>query len=147
MGVTSPIQKEVLIKDNQIVLIPLNLLKTFKSLCKIEYKDKISSGFLIKLEKRNEDFFCLITNEHVISKDMIMKKEKITFYFDSEEKEKEIYLNRDDRIIKDFINMNMDVTVIEILPNDNIKKKYFLLPDKNYVDEFNELINKDIVIL
>ena len=57
MGATSPIQKEVLIKDNQIVLIPLNLLKTFKSLCKIEYKDKISSGFLIKLEKRNEDFF------------------------------------------------------------------------------------------
>ena len=30
MGATSPIQKEVLIKDNQIVLIPLNLLKTFK---------------------------------------------------------------------------------------------------------------------
>ena len=125
MGATSPIQKEVLIKNNQIILIPLNLLKTFKSLCKIEYKDKIGSGFLIKLEKRNEDFFCLITNEHVITKDMIEKKEKITFYFDSEEKEKEIYLNRDERIIKDFINMNIDATVIEILPNDNIKKNIF----------------------
>ena len=125
MGATSPVQKEVLIKDNQIVLIPLNLLKTFKSLCKIEYKDKIGSGFLIKLEKRNEDFFCLITNEHIISKDMIKKKEKITFYFDSEEKEKEIYLNRDERIIKDFINMNIDATCIEILPSDNIKKNIF----------------------
>ena len=70
MGATSPIQKEVLIKNNQIILIPLNLLKTFKSLCKIEYKekigeeykDKIGSGFLIKLVKRNEDFFCLISN-------------------------------------------------------------------------------------
>ena len=56
MGATSPIQKEVLIKDNQIVLIPLNLLKTFKSLCKIEYKDKISSGFLIKLGKKMKIF-------------------------------------------------------------------------------------------
>ena len=147
MGATSPIQKEILINNNQIIFIPLNLLKTFKSLCKIEYNDKIGSGFFIKLEKKNEDFFCLITNEHVITKDMIEKKEKITFYYDSEEKVKEIYLNRDDRIIKDFINMNIDITVIEILPDDNIKKKYFLLPDKNYINEFNELINKDIVIL
>ena len=28
-----------------------------------------------------------------------------------------------------------------------LKKKYFLLPDKNYIDEFDELINKDVVIL
>ena len=133
MGVSGSIQEEALIKGNQLIQIPLNLLKTFKSLCKIEYKEKIGeeyknkigSGFLIKLEKRNEDFFCLITNEHVISKDMLKKKEKITFYFDGEEKENEIYLNRDERIIKDFINMDIDATVIEILPDDNIKKNIF----------------------
>ena len=126
MGVTSSIHKELLIKNNQILLIPLNVFKTFKSLCKIENKNKIGSGFLIKLEKRNEDFFCLITNEHIISKDMIKKREKITFYFDGEEKENEIYLNRDERIIKDFINMDIDATFIEILPGDNIKKKIFI---------------------
>ena len=43
--------------------------------------------------------------------------------------------------------MDIDATVIEILPDDNIKTKYFLLPDKNYINEFNELINKDIIIL
>ena len=64
-----------------------------------------------------------------------------------QKKKKEIYLNRDDRIIKDFINMDIDATVIEIITDDNIKKIYFLLPDKNYIDEFNELINKDIMIL
>ena len=133
MGVSGSIQEEALIKGNQLIQIPLNLLKTFKSLCKIEYKEKIGeeyknkigSGFLIKLEKRNEDFFCLITNEHIISKDMIKKREKIIFYFDREEKENEIYLNRDERIIKDFINMDIDATFIEILPGDNIKKKIF----------------------
>ena len=51
------------------------LLKAVKSICKIEYDNHLGSGFLIKLFRGEEDFFCLITNEHVITKKCNKTKE------------------------------------------------------------------------
>ena len=53
-----------------------------------------------------------MTNEHIITQEMINKKEKITFYYDNDKMVKEIFLNSNERYIKDFKDMNIDATVI-----------------------------------
>ena len=98
----------------------ISILQASKSLCKILTQGKISSGFLIQLFKDQEIFFCSMTNEHVITKDMIARKDKFIFYFDNEAETREIILNHFERYIKDFRFMDIDAVTIEILQNDNI---------------------------
>ena len=97
-----------------------------KSICKIFAKDKVSSGFLIKLFKRDQDFFCLITCEHVITTKMIEKRNTINMYYDNESKSREIKLNPDEKFIKAFTDFTMDATVVEILPKENISSDFFI---------------------
>lgn len=68
----------------------ISLMQASASLCKLVTNKKIASGFLIKLFKDQEDFFCLMTNEHVFREDMVTKKENFLFYFDNEKKTREI---------------------------------------------------------
>ena len=58
---------------------------------------------------------------------MIDQRKKITFYYDNENSMKEIDLFPEQRYIKDFRDFNLDVTLVEILPKDNIIKDYFLI--------------------
>ena len=118
-----------------------------KSICKISKLNEISFGFLIKFFKKDKDFYCLMTNEHTITQEMIKKKEKITFYYDNDKIVKEICLNPNERYIKDFHDMNIDATVIEIISKDNIDKNYFLLPVIDYISDYNKVINKEIILL
>ena len=53
-----------------------------KGVVKIMTSTKLGSGFFIKLEKGNSPFYCLMSNEHIISKDIIEKKEKIEVFYD-----------------------------------------------------------------
>lgn len=146
MGVCSSIDvEEALIRNNPIIPLPVSISIVQKSLCKIQTEYQIVSGFLIQLSRGTKDFFCLMTNEHVVAKSLIEKKANITFFYDNEVKKLEIQLNQDERFIKDFRDMEIDATIIEILPEDSIDKKYFLSLDKNYIEEFNELKNKDII--
>ena len=62
------------------------ILQVSKSVCKIMDDNMISSGFLIKFFKGDKEFFCLMTNEHSITKEKINQKKKITFTFDYEKK-------------------------------------------------------------
>ena len=41
----------------------------------------------------------------------------------------------------------MDITVIETISKDEISKEYFLLPLIDYMNNYNELINKEISII
>ena len=148
MGVGNSIYvEEALIKNNPIIPLPVSISRAQRSLCKIQTENKIASGFLIQLSRGTKDFFCLMTNEHVVTKSLIKKTANITFFYDYEIKKLEIQLNQNERFIKDFRDMKIDVTIIEILPEDNIDKTYFLSIDKNYIEEFNELENNDIIIL
>ena len=147
MGSSSSRKNEVLISGATINRIPLSISTVLKSSCKIVCDDKIGSGFLIKFFKRNEDFFCLITNEHVISEEIIKQRKTINFYYDSQSKTKEIGLFPDERYIKNFKDINIDATVIEILHEDDIPKDYFLIPPIDYMYDFKALLNKDIIIL
>ena len=146
MGASSSFVEEVKIKNSD--LVPLEpLFEISKSICKIDTSYQIASGFLIKFYKRDKDFFCLLTNEHVVTKDLIKKKEIITIYYNNEKIRKEICLNPEQRYINDFRYKYIDATVIEILPKDNIDKEYFLLPAIDYIYDYKELINKEIKII
>jgi len=129
-----------------LITIPKSI-KALKSVCKIRTATKISSGFLLKLFKNEEDFFCLITNEHVITKEMISNKDKIEFYYDDDNKIKIINLDNNERYIKEFTEINLDVVIIEIKSEDNIDKEYFLLPNIDYIDNYNDLKDKEISLL
>ena len=121
-------------------------LPNLNVLCKIIFPGGMASGFLIYFNKSSENFFCLITCEHVITEDMIKQKNEITFLYDNERITKKIRLNPDERFIKNFRDIDLDAVVIEILPKDNIKKEFFLEQDINDFYDLNELVNKEIEI-
>ena len=118
-----------------------------KSIGKITVDNKSSSGFLILLDKRGHNFYCLMTNEQIITKEMIKQKKKIKFEFNNLEEKREIELNLDERFIKEFTDIDIDVTIIEILPRDKIKREFFLEPNKEYTEQFRELIDREITII
>ena len=128
-------------------IIPENICLVSKSLCKISTPNNILGfGFLIKFYKGKENFFCLMSCEHIIKQELIMQKEKINFYYDKESKMKEIILDKDERFIKDFIDIGIDVTIVEIIKSDNINEDYFLLPNIDYMNNLSKLNNKKIHI-
>ena len=131
---------------------PLHKLKPIakpsKSVCKlIVPPNQLGSGFLIKFSKGEKEFYCLMTNEHVVTKKMVENKITIDVYYDSEDKNREIELNSKERFIKDFKDITIDATVIQILPKDNISNDYFLLPQKDYMDNYDKFIGKEITII
>ena len=84
-------------RESRFHYIDPTIANTCKSLCRIAYKNEDSlisstnstiskqfaSGFLIKLFKKQQEFFCLMTNEHVVTKEMIIKNKTIIFYYDN----------------------------------------------------------------
>ena len=65
------IKDETIINGKQIIEIDPCIANISKALCFIQTQSKSDSGFLIKLFKRVQDFFCLITCEHVIKREMV----------------------------------------------------------------------------
>jgi len=134
--------------DNQSINSCLN--KVLKSICKIEYPKETGTdkgaGFFIKLFLGNDPLFCLMTREHIISNEIIEKNKTIEVSYDNQKKKIKIELNKKERFIKNFLNLNIDCTIIEILPNDNVNKDYFLMPNKNYSNNFDDLKKKKIYI-
>ena len=127
------------------------ILKIFKSICKIITDNNgTASGFLIEFPPKYNPFYCLMSNEHVIRRKMIEDGEKIIIQFNNRSESREIDLGNN-RIIKEFTNKNevqsIDATIVEILPADKIDKEYFLEADFDYMDSFNELKSKEIVIV
>ena len=120
--------------------VDLNLYDVIRSVCKIEADGHIASGFFIKLK----DIKFFMTNEHVIPEKIIRAKENIFIHYDCEKKSILINLNTSQRYIQDFKYMNIDITIVEILPNDNIDDDLFLYPE---ICNVNNLINKEIYIV
>lgn len=85
-----------------------------------------------------------MTNEHVIDKETIESSKKIEIFYDNEFKRIEIDLNKNERFIRDYKYMNIDLTVVEIIDKDNIHEDYFLLPDLEYLNGYSQYENKEI---
>ena len=99
----------------------------------------------------------MMTCEHVITREMIKQRQTIYFKYDSIDfKSKEIKLDPYKRFIQDFvrlsdidknIDINIDATVMEIVPADNIPEVFFLTLNENYMDNYETLKGKEIAIL
>ena len=109
--------------------IDRHLSNVSKSICKIKIGNIIGTGFLLKFRIEQEMFYCLISNEHVIKNNIIQKINIIiNIIYNNEFKYTKIKLGNNKRYIKSFIDIDLDITVIEILDEDNISKEYFLHP-------------------
>ena len=136
---------QAIMKDSD--LNPLNnIMEIGKSICKIITSKSLGTGFLIKLSKMNKQLHCLMTNEHVIKQNMISNKETIKVNYDNQHKNFERELNKNERFIQDFVYLGIDITIVEILPKDNISEEYFLLPNLKYINGYEQFKNKKIYI-
>ena len=79
-----------------------------------------------------------MTTQSIIGENLAREKKGIKFNYREEDKEKniEILLDRNKRYIKCY-DEPLDVTLIEILDEDNIRKDIFLEPDLNYKNNKN----------
>ena len=76
------------------------------------------------------------------------KRKIINLYYDIKSKTKEISgLYPDEKYKKTFKDINTDTTVIEILPEDEVPKFYFLIPPKVNIYNFNLEWKREIIIL
>ena len=150
-----PIKEENILNGKMPTKLDPYIVNVSKSLCFIQTPSSSGSGFLIKLFKGTQYFYCLMTCEHVIKRQMVNRRKTIKFFYDCfNAKQIEIVLNPDERLIQDFRNPNpnereydIDAIVIEILPKDNIPKEFFLLPDIRSIYNFNKLEGKTIAII
>jgi len=139
---------EELIPGSEMHTVNSCIYEVCRSICKIITPKKVGTGFLIKLYKNDEPLFSLMTNEHVVEKDMIEEKETIEVYYDNQKKRIKITLNEDERFIKSFKDIDIDCTIVEIMKEDNINEDYFLLPNIDYKDvNYNELKNNKVYIV
>ena len=88
-----------------------------------------------------------MSNEHVINKEMIKSKDNIEVYYDNQHKKIIINLDKNERFIQDYRYLNIDLTVVEILEKDKVDEYYFLLPNLDYINKYEELKNKKIYII
>ena len=140
---------DVNIKDSKLKQIDY-FVKACNSICKIliDNISKTGSGFFLKTRKEHKDFYCLITCEHVITKENIENTMTIIeVSYDNLNKTFEILLNKHMRFIREYAYLGIDATVIEILPEDKIDEKYFLKFNLDYLYNFEQLENKTIFVL
>ena len=118
-----------------------------KYICKIKTKTQNDSGIFFKFDsdKSNNWFYCLISNEQIITKEMIRNGEEIEVSYDIFQKNI-IVLNKE-RYTKTLAYNNLDLIVIQILPNDNIDDSYFFIVKDN-IDgiKHKTLINNSISV-
>ena len=102
----------------------------------------IGTGFFLKLKINNKIMNFLISCYHIIEEKLVDKKIIITLYYGKfgQEKDFKIKLDRNKRYIKCF-NKPIDVTLIEILKEDNINEEKFLRFDWNYKEGYNLYLN------
>ena len=123
-----------------------------KSICKLrieirresQTERKVGTGFLLKIWNVEDYFYCLMSNEHVISRDAIKNKSIINISYDIEYKKRDIQLDEKKRYIQSFRNIGLDLTIVEIKDSDKIYKDYFLEPELDF--NTNTIINRQIYI-
>ena len=81
MGASSG-RKEENETHNPLIKLDTDMIDATKSVCRIMTNEGEGTGFLLKTFKGSKEFFCLLTNEHVINKGMIEAKQKIIISYD-----------------------------------------------------------------
>ena len=141
-------EDEILINNHEIQKKNLEF-KVLLSSVKIEIdQNHFGSGFFLKLKKNNgKEFYCMMTNQHVITPEMIEQKMTISILYENENRALIIKLDQEDRFIKYYLDsLKIDATVIQILDKDDISKKDFLEPYDDYKKGFQQFKGKTISV-
>jgi V8-like Glu-specific endopeptidase len=140
------IKDEAKFSQNEIIDIR-NISNVATGTVKIESNNDqgqtLGSGVFLKIERNNKPFNFLMTNHHIITKDMIEQGETITIFYDNEKSKLSLELNKKERIIQTYNDFQIDVTIVEIIPIDKIENKFFLNVD---LDDYRSIKEKDIPI-
>ena len=126
-----------------------NVLKEIaKSVGKLTIGKTSGTGFLVNLSKKEIKFTFLITNQHLIEEENKDAKKKIEFSYNNNKDKLELELDKDKRFIYNFKgDIGIDVTVVEILPDDKVSEDLFLKKEKIFTDNRDELKDKEIYIM
>ena len=111
--------------------------------------NNFGSGFFIKIKKNNgKQFYCLMTNQHVITPEIIEQNKEIKILYANEKKNLIIKLDQEDRFIKYYKDsLQIDLTVIQIIDKDNIENGIFLEPNYDYKNGYQQFNNKTISVV
>ena len=134
--------------------VPINVLKIIieqseKSICKIKCKEGgYGTGFfcIIPFPDKFHQLPVLMTNNHVIDKEGIIKGNKIQFTINNDKINVEIII---DDIRRIYTNKKYDITIIEINKNDKLDMNSFLEIDYQiFKDNLNDIYkNKSIYLI
>ena len=103
------------IQINNSKLIQIDALYTVcKSICRIITPEGIGTGFFIKLEKKEKPFYCLMTCEHVIKKELIEQKTTIELFYNNQEIKRKIDLDSNKRFIRCYKYLNIDAILMDM---------------------------------
>ena len=124
------------------------LLNVSKSVCKIRI-DTINgflagSGFFLRFWVNGRFYYWLVTNEHVITKEIINSQKNVKVWYDIENKYIDLKLDQSERYIKTFKDNKVDATTVQIRSKDGVYKDYFLEPELGY--DKDNLLGKEIFI-
>ena len=133
--------------------VPFDILKIIikqieTSICKIRCQDGGNgTGFfcIIPFPDKFHQIPVLMTNYHVISKDDLVKNNKIKFTINNDKLSFEITI---DDFRKIYTNKAYDVTIIEIKENDNLDMNSFLeIDDQIFNDNPNDIYRGKTIYL
>jgi len=130
--------------DNQNNCIPKEIReKISQTIIRIKIGNTISTGFFMKMNIRGKIHYFLLTSAHTITKENIDSKITISIFYGKaeQETEKKIELDNNKRFLKCFIDDDIDATIIEILPEDEIPENKYLFPDLNYKNGYQQYFN------
>ena len=129
---------EVKLEGSEYISFSTFLYNIYKSICRIFLpNNSIGSGFLMKYERDNTPFYFLLTSNYIISERNIQSNSLIKIYYNNQNNNILITLNKNERLIQDFNYLGIDATLVEILPQDNVDKNFFLSPNLNYLNGYN----------
>ena len=113
----------------------------YNSITRIRLNSGVNgTGFFMRIKIKNKEMKSLLTCKHVINQNDIDNKITINLYYGPKDNEilRQINLDKNIRIMKAF---DVDVTLIEIIENDNISKDKYLIANLSY--EYGYEIFKD----
>ena len=121
--------------------------KLCNSIVKIKLENNgFGTGFFMVIEINKKSMECLFTCYHVISDNIISEKQIITLTYGKkgQERKNAIVLDKDKRNIITFIKE--DLTMIEIIEEDNVSKEKYLNPDLNYIYGYDRYIDNNFYL-
>ena len=140
-------RNQCIVKNAESSFVPeLIASKLSESIVRIEFDNKISTGFLMKINIKQKPHCFILTNAHSITQSNIDSKTIIELFYGkaNEETEKIIKLDKNKRFIKCFMDLNIDATIIEILKDDYFPENKYLFADLNYENGYDQYIETQI---